>query len=192
MNESTFQLLSAPGWPEALSDVYSFKGWMLWGCSFSFLGLRTNLVLNNIFFSLDSCTFHSTCCFLKPFSLHLAERENASFMASTTPDENTQTHTLHITYYTHAHTHTHASHRPHTYTQTLPHTGTSPRTPSLSSGGGKTVLYHRRGWCPQQDFQNTSKRHLSSVSIFSKYSTPMSQPVRPLWWQQTTLTPELL
>ena len=46
-----------------------------------------------------------------------AERENASFMTSTIPFENTETHTLYNTYYTHTHTHTHthteASHMPH-------------------------------------------------------------------------------
>ena len=60
-----------------------------------------------------------------------AERENASFMTSTIPSENTETHTLYNTYYTPPHhTHTHRGIPYATQTQTLPHPETSPWTPA--------------------------------------------------------------
>ena len=97
-----------------------------------------------------------------PFPPLRAERENASFMASTIPSKDTQTHTLYNTYNTHTHTHTGIPYA--TQTQTLPHLGTSPWTPSLSGvgeGAAKTVLI-----TVDADVLNrTSKTHKNLISL---------------------------
>ena len=120
-----FSSFQPPGWPLALlSDVYSFKWWILWGCS----GLRTNLVPSNIFFWLYSSTFHSICCFQKSFSLLLEQSVRMHpYGIHYSFREHTDTHLIQYILYTHTHTdtqrhpisHTH-KHRPYHTREHLP------------------------------------------------------------------------
>ena len=91
-------------------------------------------------------------------------------MASIIPYENTQTHTLYNTYYTHTHTqrHTEASHKPHTQTQTLPHSGTSPWTPSLS-GVGEGVAKTALITVAADVLNRTSKTHQNLIFLQSQF-----------------------
>lgn len=153
-----FSSSQPPGWPPALlSDVYSFKWWILLGCS---LGLRTNLVLNNIFFWLYSSTFHSICCFQKSFSLHLEQSVRMHPLWHPLFLPRTHRHTPYTIHTTHTHTGIPYA----AQTQTLLHLGTSPWTPSLSGVGEgtvKTVLI-----TVDADVLNrTSKTHKNLISL---------------------------
>lgn len=69
-------------------------------------------------------------------------------------------HTIH----THTHRHTEASHKPHTQTQTLPHSGTSPQTPSLS-GVGEGVAKTALITVAADVLNRTSKTHQNLISL---------------------------
>lgn len=93
-----------------------------------------------------------------------AERENASFMTSTIPSENTETHTLYNTYYTPPH-HTHTQRHPIRHTNTDPTTpGNISLDPSLSGvgeGAAKTVLITANA----DVLNRTSKTHTNLMSL---------------------------
>ena len=93
-----------------------------------------------------------------------AERENASFMTSTIPSENTETHTLYNTYYTPPppHTHTEASHTPHKHRpyHTRKHLP-GPQPVRGWWGGSKTVLITANA----DVLNRTSKTHTNLMSL---------------------------
>lgn len=158
-----FSSSQPPGWPLALlSDVYSFKWWILLGCS---LGLRTNLVPNNIFFRLYRSTFHSICCFQKSFSLHLEQSVRMHPLWHPLFLPRTQRHTPYTIHTTPPPHHTHTQRHPIRHTNTDPTTpGNISLDPSLSGvgeGAAKTVLITANA----DVLNRTSKTHTNLMSL---------------------------
>ena len=99
-----------------------------------------------------------------PFPPLRAERENASFMASTIPSKDTQTHTLYNTYYTHTHTHTQASHMPHKHRpyHTWEHLPGPPACQGLVRGQLRQSLSQQ-----MLMFSTGLPKHIKTSSLFS-------------------------